>query len=134
MSKELSTEEERLYKIIKHQLRQARTSGDSITLLVKPIKNELIARDKAMLEAVIGEDTQEFEKKDYSGADKLWDLANGVEPISSREFTTWGSSEKAQYRKFALKLRNRSWFECEEAENNLRSEQRHRAANYLKEK
>ncbi len=77
---------------------------------------------------IIGADEKEFTKRsrpnDNSDTDKLWDLANGVEPISSSQFSTWGSSANAQFRKFALKLRDTTWKEAELHKNELRAELR----------
>lgn len=77
---------------------------------------------------LIGEDDKEFTKRsrpyDDTDTNKLWDLANGVEPISSSQFSTWGSSANAQFRKFALKLRNTIWREAELHNNELKAELR----------
>lgn len=87
-------------------------------------------RQHMLSEAIelIGDDEKEFTKRsrpnDNSDTDKLWDLANGVEPISSSQFSTWGSSANAQFRKFALKLRNTIWREAELHNNELKAELR----------
>lgn len=95
----------------------AENATDSIMQLIDQYAYEYAER-------VIGEDTKEFRKKDYAGTEDLWDLANGIAPISTHEFNTWGSSDKAQFRKFGLKLRNTIWFQNEESNNELRAEQR----------
>jgi len=88
-------------------------------------------------EKAIGEDEKEFTKRsrpyEDSDTDKLWDLANGIEPISSGQISTWGSSATTQFRKFALKLRNTIWKEAELHNNELRAEIRE-ALKAIKEK
>lgn len=85
----------------------------------------------------IGEDEKEFTKRsrpyEDSDTDKLWDLANGIEPISSGQISTWGGSATTQFRKFALKLRNTIWKEAELHNNELRDELR-QALKAIKEK
>lgn len=77
---------------------------------------------------LVGEDEKEFTKRsrayEDSDTDKLWDLANGIEPISSSQISTWGGSANTQFRKFALKLRNTIWKEVELHNNELRAELR----------
>ncbi len=85
----------------------------------------------------IGEDEKGFTKRsrpyEDSDTDKLWDLANGIEPISSGQISTWGGSATTQFRKFALKLRNTIWKEAELHNNELRDELR-QALKAIKEK
>ena len=81
------------------------------------------------IEEAIGEDEHEFTLKRHrmyqdTDTEKLWDLANGVEPVSASEFALWGSSAQAQFRKFALKLRDKIWKSNEESRNELRAELR----------
>lgn len=50
MSKQQSEQEVRIYALIKHQLREARSTDKSVTELFKPIKNELEKYVEAQLE------------------------------------------------------------------------------------
>lgn len=93
-------------------------------------KQQALTEIQALIEReVIGSDQTDCLRKRRnpegdSDTDTLWDLANGIGPISISEFSTWGSSERAQFRKFGLELRNTIWEEAQIHENELRATQR----------